>query len=125
MAKNSYHKTVKISWTLILIALLGFAGGYLVASLKSKVEMTIVKSGIVSQEDTLSQMKERMNRVGMWGGKMMRMRDGVISALDEEIVLPNGTKISQLGKILSKDGKETMMKDGDSVLMNGTMMISR
>lgn len=122
MAKNSHNKKVVISWSLIGMVVFGFILGYLAATIKDKVELTIEKTQSVSKDDAIAQLKDRMNRVAMWGGKMMRLRDGVLSDVTEDIVLSNGTKISAGGRIETKDGEVIWMKDGDEVFMNGSMM---
>ncbi len=122
MAKSSHNKKVVISWGLLGMTLVGFVFGYFVATIKDKVESTIEKTQSISKDDAISQLKDRLNRVAMWGGKMMRLRDGVLSEMTEDLVLSNGTKVSKSGKIETKDGKVTWMKDGDEIFMNGTMM---
>lgn len=106
---------------MIITLVLGFVTGYFVATLKSKVELAVVKTETVNRDDAISQMKQKMNRVTMWGGKMLRMMDGNFKELTDEVILSDGTKVTTNG-VVNKEGKMIYLKDGDSVMMNGEIV---
>ena len=61
----------------------------------------------------------------MKDGKMVTMHDGKeVSRMDRETTLSNGTKILMNGKMVTKDGKEMQMKEGQTMMLDGKMMES-
>ena len=60
--------------------------------------------------------------VHMKNGKMMMMMDGKEMAMDKEMTMKDGSKVTTDGTHISKDGKTMKLKDGDMVMMDGTMM---
>lgn len=123
MAKKSNNYSIQkiVSSSMIITLVLGFVTGYFVATLKSKVELAVVKTETVNRDDAISQMKQKMNRVTMWGGKMLRMMDGNFKELTDEVILSDGTKVTTNG-VVNKEGKMIYLKDGDSVMMNGEIV---
>lgn len=55
----------------------------------------------------------------MKDGKLMMDKSGTMSAVDNDVTLSNGTKISTDGKVTWKDGKTQTLKDGERVGTNG------
>ena len=60
--------------------------------------------------------------VHMKDGKMMMMKDGKEMAMDKEMTMKDGSKVTTDGTHITKDGKTMKLKDGDMVMMDGTMM---
>jgi hypothetical protein len=58
-------------------------------------------------------IKTHPDGVMMKKGKMMRVQNGQISALDTDITLSNGTKIMKDGSFTKKDGSKTKIKEGE------------
>src|SRR3989344_3728720 len=58
----------------------------------------------------------------MTGGKMMMVNEKTKTqvAMEKEYVLEDGTRVSKDGKVTRKDGTEFMLKEGESVWMDGT-----
>ena len=59
--------------------------------------------------------------ITMKDGKVWQTKDGKTAELQEDVTLPNGTVVMKDGNVKTKDGKTTMLKDGDCVWMNGKM----
>ena len=60
--------------------------------------------------------------VHMKGGKMMMIKDGKEMAMDKETNMKDGSKVTTAGEHVMKDGKKMKLKDGDMVMMDGSMM---
>ena len=57
------------------------------------------------------------NGVMMKDGKMMMRKDGKMMMMNEDMTMPNGTKVMRDGKIMMKDGTSRMMKNGEMMDM--------
>ena len=61
--------------------------------------------------------------VMMKNGKMWRMQDGKeIGRMDRETTLSNGTKVAMNGKLTMKDGKESQLQEGQTIMLDGKMI---
>ena len=83
----------------------------------------ICSTAAIAQDHTTTgaqhDKKEGKSYVKMIDGKVMVVKDGNISALDKDLILPNGTTVSTTGTIKLADGTTTQLKDGDKVNMDG------
>jgi hypothetical protein len=59
----------------------------------------------------------RQDHIIMQGGRVMMMKNGEMRPLDEEITLPDGTKIKADGMVLMPDGTTRMMAEGETMLL--------
>lgn len=59
--------------------------------------------------------------VMMENGKMVVMKEGKVSDMSSDMTMSNGTVVSSDGKVMMKDGSTKMLKDGESVYMDGKM----
>ncbi len=59
--------------------------------------------------------------VMMQNGKMMKVKNGQTTTLDQEMTMSNGTKIMRDGSCINSDGATTMMKEGQHMDMSGNM----
>jgi hypothetical protein len=55
----------------------------------------------------------------MQGGRIMIMRNGEMKPMNEEITMPDGTKVSIEGMVLMPDGTTRMMAEGETMLLQG------
>lgn len=61
--------------------------------------------------------------VMMKDGKMVRMTEGKeIGRMDRETTLSNGARVTMNGKLMTKDGKEVQIQEGQIVMLDGKMM---
>ncbi|SFD02590.1 hypothetical protein SAMN05518672_101102 [Chitinophaga sp. CF118] len=65
--------------------------------------------------------KKMKDCVMMDEGKMWVMKGGKTTEMTKEMTMTNGTKVMTDGSVKMKDGKTTMMKDGDCIMMSGKM----
>jgi uncharacterized protein DUF6799 len=56
----------------------------------------------------------------MQGSRVMIMRGGQMRPMDEEMTLPDGTKIMVDGTVMMPDGTTRMMAEGETMLLQGT-----
>jgi RNase P/RNase MRP subunit p29 len=65
-----------------------------------------------------------MDGVMMHGGKMMMMKAGhPATAMDHEVTMSDGTKVEVDGTVIPKDGKEFRLQNGETILMDGHLMM--
>jgi hypothetical protein len=55
----------------------------------------------------------------MQGGRIMIMRNGEMKPMNEEITMPDGTKVSIEGMVLMPDGTTRTMAEGETMLLQG------
>ena len=68
-------------------------------------------------------MAAEKDGVMMKDGKMVRFHDGKeVGRMDRETTMSNGTKVTMKGKLITKDGKEMQLQEGQMVMMDGKMM---
>lgn len=65
----------------------------------------------------------KIDHIMMLNGKMLVMKDGKTMPMEKEMTMKNGTKCMTDGTCIAKDGKRTMMKEGEMMDMDGKMMI--
>lgn len=63
--------------------------------------------------------------VMMQDGKMMVMKGGKTKPMDKDIKMKNGCVCKMDGSMLTKDGKKTMMRNGECMNMDGDMMMMK
>lgn len=59
------------------------------------------------------------DHIVMQGSMVMMMKNGEMRPMDEEITMPDGTKIRMDGTMLMPDGTVRMMAEGESMLLPG------
>ena len=65
-----------------------------------------------------------MDGVMMHGGKMMMMKAGhPKTAMEHEVTMSDGTKVEVDGTVKPKDGKIFHLQDGETILMDGHLMM--
>ena len=120
--KTSSTKTNPTAiWTIILCLAIGGAAGFLLARARYKPQLQTTHDMVLEKVQEVDALKSRMNRLMMVNGRMMQMKDGDVTELSEDTTLNNDTKVTMDGKIIKPDGTTTMMKDGDSMGMDGMM----
>jgi hypothetical protein len=63
-------------------------------------------------------MHKMKDCVMMEDGKMMVMEGGKTMAMDKDMTMKNGAVVMQNGSVKWKNGKTTMLKDGECVYMD-------
>jgi len=58
----------------------------------------------------------------MQNGKMMQVKNGQMTSLDNDMTMSNGTKIMRDGTCIKKDGTKKKMKEGQHMDMSGNMI---
>jgi hypothetical protein len=59
------------------------------------------------------------NMVMMKDGKMMTVRDGELVFLEEEISMPDGTRVLPDGRLLLSDGTSRVLSEGETLRVVG------
>ena len=55
----------------------------------------------------------------MKDSRVMMIREGVMRPMEEEVTLPDGTKVAEDGTVLMPDGMTRMMAEGEIILLEG------
>ena len=55
-------------------------------------------------------------------GKMMMVKNGVVTPMDPDMIMTNGTRVMSDGMILLRNGFQSKMKEGQHMDMTGNMM---
>jgi hypothetical protein len=59
----------------------------------------------------------RRDHIMMQDGRVMMMRNGERMPMDEEMTMPDGTKIAVDGTVMMPDGTTRMMAEGETMMM--------
>jgi uncharacterized protein with beta-barrel porin domain len=85
--------------------------------------------GVFAQDSTnaVNKMAPKQNMqkhegVMMQDGKLLMMKNGQTTQLTTDLTLDNGTVVMSNGTVKAKDGRTTVLKEGDYVSMDGTKM---
>jgi uncharacterized protein with beta-barrel porin domain len=85
--------------------------------------------GVFAQDSTnaMNKMAPKQNMqkhegVMMKDGKLLMMKNGQTTQLTTDLTLDNGAVVMTNGTLKAKDGKTTVLKEGDYVSMDGTKM---
>lgn len=117
---ESSDMTMKV--IIVLALLIAFVGGYFIARAKYKPQIIELSKMVADKDGALQKIKSNANRVMMKEDKMWIVENGVIKAMDSDLMMTNGEKVTIEGKVTKADGTSTMMHNGDSLDMNGKMM---
>jgi hypothetical protein len=60
--------------------------------------------------------------VTMKDGKVLTMRNGNLTPLAEETILPDGTRVQVDGTVVMNDGSSRAMMEGETLYMGGRIM---
>jgi len=77
------------------------------------LSVSFLVSSVVAAEKDSIMMKD---------GKIWRLHDGKeIGRMDRETTMSNVTRVMMNGKIVMKDGKESQLQEGQSMMLDGKM----
>ena len=83
---------------------------------------TVLKAQDTSSHKMMHRMHHEMQDcVMMKNNKMVQMKDGKVMDVTSDITLSDGSTVMDNGKMKKKDGTTTTLKNGDCVMMDGTM----
>lgn len=100
-----------------VIAAMFLLTGYAISEETKSANMPVKKDAGTNKKAQM--MKDR---VMMQNGKMMVVKNGRKMKMDSVMPMPNGTMVMQDGTCTLKDGTKMMMKEGDSMDMNGKLI---
>lgn len=58
----------------------------------------------------------------MRAGRVTVLRDGELLEMEEDILLPDGTRVTVDGTVVMPDGTTRTMMDGEAITMDGEMV---
>lgn len=104
-----------------IIALVIIAGGIgIYSSSNSKSEVAGKEAMVPKEKDTAMMAEEGFK---LEGGKMVMVNEKTkaTSAMEKDVTLKDGTTVMVSGKIVKKDGTTVMLKESESIWMDGTI----
>lgn len=121
--KVSTNNDMSMKVVLVVALALAFIGGYLVSRARYKPQILELNKMVMDKDQTMNRMKANANKVMMKDGTIWVVKDGILSPLEEEIEMTNGDKVMPDGKLIKADGSESMMQNGESMDMDGNMIM--
>jgi len=71
-------------------------------------------------------MAEEKDGVMMKNGKVTKLQEGKdIGPMDRMTTLSNGTKVMMNGKIITKDGQQSQLEEGQVMMLDGRLLESK
>jgi len=61
----------------------------------------------------------QQDHILMQDGKVMVMRNGELAPMEEEMTMPDGTKVMTDGTVMMPDGTTRMMAEGETMMLQG------
>ncbi len=119
------NKNISITFVgaLAFVMLLGAGCEKPIVKNETQMEMTVNADKAMTGNETATGSAMNMTGVMMRDGVMMSEReDGNMVKMDHDITLKDGTQVMMNGEVMKKDGAKMMMKEGDGMMMDGTMM---
>lgn len=108
---------------LIFAAIAITAGAY--AQAGSAIRIMSPRDRYNSQKEDLQNKpieKSHPDGVIMQNGKMMKVQNGKMTNLDNDITMSNGTKVMSDGTYIKKDGTKMTLKEGQHIDMQGKII---
>jgi hypothetical protein len=59
------------------------------------------------------------DHIVMQDGSVMTIQNGVMAPMDEDMTLPDGTRVGVDGTVMMPDGTMRMMEEGETILLQG------
>ena len=79
------------------------------------LSVSFLASTVVAAETSAVMMKN---------GKIQKMQDGKdIGPMDRATTMANGTKVMMNGKIVTKDGQESRLQEGQLMMLDGKLIV--
>jgi hypothetical protein len=96
-------------------------------TLKDGSKVMLRDGDIMSQKGELAVAKSDLVMDGLLkrDGKMMQLERGKMKALDSEVALGNGSKVSPDGNLTMANSNKVILKEGDFVTMQGDIMMMK
>lgn len=108
---------------LVVALALAFIGGYLVSRARYKPQILELNKMIMEKDGTINTMRANANRVMRRDDEMWIVKDGMVSRMEEEVMMSNGDKAMPDGMIVKSDGSEVKLQNGQSMGMDGKMLM--
>jgi hypothetical protein len=71
-------------------------------------------------------MAEEKDGIMMKNGKVQRLQEGKdIGPMDRTTTMSNGTKVMMNGKIITKDGQQSHLEEGQVMMLDGRLLEGR
>ncbi|MBI3981064.1 hypothetical protein HY345_03640 [Candidatus Microgenomates bacterium] len=72
---------------------------------------------------TIQQQNATKSVYYMTSGKMMMVKDGEVQQMTADQTLNDGTVVKTSGEVVRKDGSKIMLKNGESITMDGSIIV--
>jgi hypothetical protein len=111
--------------------ILVFAAIAITGSAYAQTDSTKVRMGQKDMSENQNQNQNVQNKtvdkshadgVMMQNGKLIQVKDGQVTTVEEDLTLKNGTKIKSDGTYIKKDGSKMTLKEGERFDMAGNVI---
>lgn len=123
MAKGTKNAAMNPKMIVAILLLVAFSAGFIVARIKYKPQIVELSNMAQEKAKEATEVKMSANKVMMKNGKLWLVKDGTADILDADVIFSNGNRVKMDGTIVKDDGTETEMEEGQSIDMNGDMMM--
>jgi len=123
-AQKVQQKAHMITWVVFLALIIGLVGGFMIAKEKYMHKIGLISVMFSQRDSELNEMKYKMgkmNKVMVEQGEVWVIKDGTVMVLEEELTLPNGTKIMPNGRY-EKDGTVKVLEEGQALDLEGNFV---
>lgn len=104
---------------IIVGLLLAFVAGFVVARAKYKPQILELNTMVIEKDQAITRMKADANKVMMKDDAMWVVENGIVKEMNEAVEFTNGDRVMSSGKVIKKDGTESVMMNGDAIDMDG------
>lgn len=114
----------KMSTKLIVIVLVGiaFIAGFFVARARYKPQISTLSTMVIERDDKISFLNNLKNRLTLRGGELVKIKDGEMMTVEEDVLLSDGTKVTVEGVVVRPDGEKEKLDEGGSIFMDGMIV---
>lgn len=115
MARKTSPTT--LLWILVVTLFAGFVFGFLVARVRYKTQLRTTAQIVKEKVAELNDLKE--DRILIKNGQMLIRQDGLVSKMQTDVLLSDGTRVTTKGEIIRHGMGRAMFLEGQSMTMDG------
>lgn len=118
------ERNEKMSTKVMIIVFIGiaFLAGYVISRARYKPQINSLNTMVIERDDKISFLNNLRNRFVFRNDELLQIQDGEMTAVQEDVLLSNGTKVTTDGMVIKSDGDTVQLNPNDSVFMDGTIV---
>jgi len=118
------ERNEKMSTKVMIIVFIGiaFLAGYVISRARYKPQINSLNTMVIERDDKISFLNNLRNRFVFRNDELLQIQDGEMIAVQEDVLLSNGTKVTTDGMVIESDGDTVQLNPNDSVFMDGAIV---